>query len=99
MQAADAVPLGGVAAEVILGRGDTRRAHAGEALTIAGDDGIGGIKLVHQVAHELRLGAALGTAEERPRPFAEPLDEPRLGQQLEVAGDPRLRLSQDFGEL
>ena len=38
VQPADAVPFGGVAAEIILRRGGARGAHRGEPLAVAGDD-------------------------------------------------------------
>ena len=41
----------------------------------------------------------LGQAEERPGALAEALDQPGLGQQLEMARDARLRLAQDLGEI
>ena len=99
MQAADTVPLRGMAAEVILRRGDAGGAHIGEALMVARYDGVGRIELFNEPAHQLRLGAALGTAEERPGSLAEPFDEARLGQQLEMPGDSRLRLAQNLGQL
>ena len=43
--------------------------------------------------------AALAEAEERPRAFAEALDQPGFGQQPQMARQPRLRLAQDFGEI
>ena len=41
----------------------------------------------------------LGQAEEGPGALAEALDQPGLGQQLEMARDARLRLAQDVGEV
>ena len=38
VQLADAIPFGGVAAEIILRRGGARGAHRGEPLAVAGDD-------------------------------------------------------------
>ena len=43
--------------------------------------------------------AALAEPEEGPRAFAEALDQPGLGQKPQMAGQPRLRLAQDFGEI
>jgi len=42
---------------------------------------------------------ALGQPEERPCSLAEALDQPGLGQQLQMARDARLRLAQDIGEV
>lgn len=99
MEAADAIPLGRMAAEIILGRGNPGRPHAGKPLMIAGNDRIAGVEPFHQPAHQFGLGAMLGAPEKRPRALAEPLHQPRIGQQLEVARNPRLRLTQDLGEL
>ena len=41
----------------------------------------------------------LGQTEEGPGALAEALDQPGLGQQLEVARDARLRLAQNVGEV
>ena len=100
MQAADAVPLGGVAAEIILRRRDAGRAHAGEPLAVAGDDGIGGIELFAPTGAPARPSAPCSARRKNAHDaLAEALDQPRLGEQLEMARNARLRLAQDFGEL
>ena len=99
MELADAVPLGGVAAEIILRGGGARGAHRGEPLAVARDDRIVGIEPRDQRARDIGDAAALAQAEEGPRSFAEALDQAGLGQQPQMAGQPRLRLAQDFGEV
>ena len=100
VQPADAVPLGGVAAEIVLRRrGAAPRAPPASRSRSRAMIGIGRIELFDEPRTSSALGAALAAAEERPRPLAEPLDQAGLGQQLEMAGNPRLRLAQDFGEL
>ena len=99
MQLADAVPLGGVRAEIGLRRGGARLAHGGELGAVAGDGLVGRIEMRQQRAGDLGAAAVLGQAEERPGAFAEALDQTGLGQQLEVARDARLRLAQDVGQV
>ncbi len=41
----------------------------------------------------------LAEPEKGPGAFAEALDQPRLGQEPQMARQPRLRLAQDFGEV
>ena len=60
---------------------------------------VGRIEALDQRARDVGAAAVLGEAEERPRAFAEALDQPGLGQQLEMARDARLRLAQDVGEI
>ncbi len=99
MQLADAVPLGGVAAEIILRGGGARGAHRGEPLAVAGDDRIVGIEPRDHGARDVGGAAALAETEERPRAFAEALDQPGLGEQPQMPRQPRLRLAQDLGEV
>ncbi len=99
VQLADAVPFGGVGAEIGLRRGGARRAHRGKPGAVAGDGLVGWIEPLEQRARELGAAAMLGQAEERPGALAEALDQPGFGQQLEMARDARLRLAQDVGEV
>ncbi len=99
MQLADAVPLGGVAAEIGLRGGRARGAHRGEPLAVARDGRVGRIEPRDELARELGAAAALAQPEERPGAFAEALDQAGLGQELEMARDARLRLAQDVGEV
>ena len=100
VQLADAVPLRGVRAEIVLRRGGARRPHRGEPLAVARDrSDRSGSSRATSVARDVGAAAALGQAEERPGALAEALDQPGLGQQLEVARDARLRLAQDLGEI
>ena len=99
MQLADTVPLGGMPPEIILGRGAARRAHRGQPLAVARDDCIIGIESGEQRAGNVGGAVPLAKAEERPRPFTKPLHEPGLSQQPKVAGEARLRLAQDLGQV
>ena len=99
VQLADAVPFGGVAAEIGLRGVGARGPHGGQPLAVAREDRIGGIEPLDQLAGELGAAAALAQAEERPGAFAEALDQAGLGQQLQMARDARLRLAQDVGEV
>ena len=98
MELADAVPLRGVAAEIILRRGGAGRAHRGEPLAVAGDHRIFRIEPRDQRAGDIDA-ALFAEPVEGPGALAEALDQPRLGQEPQVAGQPRLRLAQDFGEV
>ena len=98
MQLADAVPLGGVAAEIGLRGGGARGAHRREPLAVARDGGSAGSSRAIS-ARASSAPSALAEPEERPGAFAEALDQPGLGQQLEMARDARLRLAQDVGEV
>ena len=60
---------------------------------------IRGVEPRDQLARERRVAAALGKPEESPRALAEPLDQPGLGQKLQMARNPRLRLPQNVGEV
>ena len=99
VQLADAVPFGGVLAEIGLRRGGARRAHRGEPVAVAGDDAVGRVEPSEQRARDFGAAAVLGQAEERPGALAKALDQPGFGQQLEMARDARLRLAQDVGEV
>ena len=70
VQPADAVPLGGVAAEIVLRGGGAGGAHGGQPLAVAGDDRIVGIEPGDQGAGDVGDAAALAEAEERPGAFA-----------------------------
>ena len=99
MKLADAVPLGGVAAEIGLRGGVALRAHRGQPLAIACQRRVGGIEARNQLARQLGRPAALAQAEERPGPFPEAIDQPGLGQEPQMPRNARLRLAQDGGEI
>ena len=99
MELADAIPLRGVRAEIILRRRGARGPHRREPVAVARDHRILGVEPGDQLARELGAAAAFGQAEERPGALAEALDQPGLGQELEMARDARLRLPQDLGEV
>ena len=99
VQLADAVPLGGVLAEIGLRGGGARRPHRGEPLAVARDHRVGRVEPLQQRARDGRAAALLGQPEERPGALAEALDQAGLGEQLQVPRDARLRLAQDVGEV
>jgi len=99
VQPADAIPFGGVAAEIVLRGGGAGGAHGGEPLAVAGDDRIVGIEPGNQGAGDVGDAAALAEAEERPGSLTIALDQTGLAEKPQMAGEPRLRLAQDGGEI
>ena len=99
MQAADAVPFGGVLAEIGLRRGRARGAHRGEPPAVAHHDRIGRIEPPDQRLRDVGDAAALAEAIERPASLAEAIDQAGFGEQLQMPRDARLRLAQDLGEV
>ena len=61
--------------------------------------GIVGIEPRDHGARDVGRAAALAQAEERPRAFAEALDQAGLGQEPQMARQARLRLAQNLGEV
>ena len=61
VQAADAIPLGGMTAKIALCRRGARRPHSGEPFAVAGDDRIVWIEPGYQSAGD--IGGAAGLAE------------------------------------
>ena len=93
---ADAVPLGRLGGEIGRRLLAPRLARQLQPGAVGGERRIGGGDAGQKVA---RQGAAgLGEAEERPGALAMALGEPGVDQQLEVAGDARLRLAEDADE-
>src|SRR6185312_10323790 len=80
-------------------RGGACLAHGGELGAVARDGRVGRNEMREQRAGDLGAAAMLAQTKERPGALAETLDEPRLGQQLEMARNARLRLAQDVGEV
>ena len=99
VQLADAVPFGGMPAEICLRRGRALRAHRGEPLAVARQRGVAGIEPCDQRRARVRPPRRLAQPEEGPRPFAEALDQSGLREEPQMARDPRLRLAQDVGEI
>ena len=99
MQLADPVPLGGVATEIGLRDRLPLRPHRCQPLAIARERRVGRVEPGNEIAGELGGPAPLAQAEEGPRPFAEPVDQPGLGQEPQMPRDARLRLAQDVGEV
>jgi hypothetical protein len=86
----DAIPFGGVLAEVGLRGGGARSAHGGEALAIAHDHRIVVVEPRQKAARHVGGGGVLGHAEEGPAAFAKALHQAGLGKKLEMARDARL---------
>ncbi len=99
MQAADAIPFGGVLREISLRGLRARGTHRGEPSAVAHHHRIGRIEPAGQHLRDLGDAAALAEAIERPAPLAETIHQPGLGEQLEMPRDARLRLAQDLGEV
>ena len=99
VQLADAVPFGGMPAEIILRGGGARGAHRGQPLAVAGDDRIVRIEPGDQRARDVGGAAALAEAEEHPRALAVALDQPGFGQKPQMAREAGLRLAQDRGQV
>jgi hypothetical protein len=99
MEAADAIPFGRMLAEIGLRGGSTRGTHRGEPTAIAHHDRIGRIEPPDQRLRDVGDAAAFAEAIERPASLAIAIDQPGLGQQLEMPRDARLRLAQDFREI
>ena len=99
MQPADAVPFGGVLAEIGLRRGGARGAHRGQPATVAQHHRVGRIEPSDQQLRDVGNAAALAEPIERPAPLAEAIDQAGFGEQLQVPRDARLRLAQDLGEV
>ena len=99
VQAADAIPLGGMTAKIALRRRGARRPHGGEPFAVAGDDRIVRIEPGYQSAGDIGGAAGLAEAKEGPRAFAVALDQPGLRQQPQVPGQARLRLAQNGGQI
>ena len=96
MKAADTVPIRGMAAKVVLGRLYPRGAYVSQPLAVAGNGWVGRIDGLNEAVGN-RGGRSLPTAAEKgPRTLPEPLHQLGFHQQLEVARNPRLRLSKDF---
>ena len=71
----------------------------GQALAVARDRRIERVEPADELARERGAAATLGQAEEGPGALAEALDQAGLGQEPEMARNPRLRLAQDVGEI
>ena len=74
MQLADAIPLRGMGAEIILGRRGAREPHRREPVAVARDHRVLGVEPGDQLAREFGCGAGFGKAEKRPGPFPETLN-------------------------
>ena len=61
--------------------------------------GSSGSSRADQDAGDVGAAAAFGQPEEGPRAFAETLDQAAFGQKPQMAGQPRLRLAQNVGEV
>ena len=99
MQRALLVPAGGDAGEVLLCSGSTPAADDRKPVEVGRQHGVVRVGAGEHVGHELTDGAVDGEVEERPRALAMLVDDAGIGEQLEVAGDSRLRLAEDVGQV
>ena len=97
MQCADAIPVARLIGEIGRGLLAPRLADDVEPRAVGREDRIGGVELADEVAGE--LAARVGEPEEGPGALPLADGEPGLGQELQVAGHPRLRLAEDGDEL
>src|SRR5262249_37472079 len=72
VKAPDAVPVGGMAAEIVLRRLDSYRTHDSQPFAVAGDGRIGGIQRPDEVAGNGCRRTVLGAAKKGPCTLAEP---------------------------
>ena len=99
IERADAVPVGGMLAEVGL-RGCLALALQGfGALGVAADDGIVGVDGFEQASRQPAAVRAVGDVEIDPASLAEALDQSGLGEKLQMPADARLALAQDLGQI
>ena len=94
VERANLVPSGRVAREVLAGLRRTLAAHGLQPLGVANDDLVGRIDQPQGLVGQAPGIARGHEAIEHPSPIGEPLDQPGLGQQLEVTRDARLALVQ-----
>ncbi len=94
---ADAVPVGGALGEIGRRLLAPRFARHFQPRAVGGERGIFRRDARDQIAREVAAG--LGEPEERPGALALPLREPGVDQQLQVAGNARLRLAENGDQL
>src|SRR5262249_62247943 len=87
VELANAVPLGGVPAEIGLGGVGALRTHRGQPLPIARERRVVGVKAGNELAGKLGGILPLAQAEEGPRPFTKALDQPGLDEEPQMAGN------------
>jgi len=95
MPRTNVVPLGGVGGEVTGGGFGASVAHLGKAQAIFSQHSIIGIEPADDIAGQRARTRRSGETEKRPGALAAAFDEPGLDQQLEMAGNARLRLTED----
>jgi hypothetical protein len=99
MQAPDLVPFGRTAAEIGLRLLGARSLQRREPRRIPGKNGIVRSGCSKQFAHQSDAPALLPQPEISPGAFLIAIDERNLGQKLQVPGNARLRLPENFGEI
>ncbi len=99
MKGAQAVPFGRKAREEGLRRMGPLRAHGLQTGAIVQQQRIGAVEAVQHRSQGPGRGATIRQAKEGPRSLTVALYEPGLGQKLEVAGNPGLRLAENIGEI
>ena len=82
----------------MFGRGRPAGARLGQTRLVRPQHGIVVIDAGQDVTHQSRTGSGLRRREERPSALAMAFDETTLDQELQMARDPRLRLSEDRDE-
>ena len=101
MERAQRVPFARMAGEIAFGRGGAVGTDGGEAGGIGGDPGILAV-LLGPAVQQLEQGLdprPLTEADEHPAPLLASLGEAGVDQDLDVAGDARLALSQHLRDL
>ncbi|MNS87963.1 hypothetical protein D3C72_1219210 [compost metagenome] len=99
MQATQLVPGGSIAAEIILRPLRPHPLDSGKPFTVTLENGIRRRRGAKQLPNDARRFAILPQTEIGPCAFLITLDKPLFRQKLEVTGDTRLRLAEDFGKI
>lgn len=99
MEPSKFIPFGGIAAEIGLRLLGTLAFQHREPRRILGKDGVFGRGCCEQFAHQRDASSLLPQAEIGPCPFLIAIDERHFGKQLQMPGDTRLRLPENFGKI
>ena len=68
-------------------------------LTVPGDDAVGPVDEAEDIERQAAAGRAVGDVKIGPAALAEALDQPGLGQELQVPADARLALPEDHRQI
>ncbi len=99
VERANAVPFGGVIAEIVLGCRFAFPLHGFGAAAVAHERGIGGIDRLDQAAHESAGWTPVHDLEVGPASVRDALDDTGLGHQLQMAADTGLALAENAGQV